>query len=189
MRHAATIRTGVFMTMVGFGMAGAALLAQPAAGQARGDTAVAQTRIEAQARTEAQLTAALEGQGYDIEKVRRSLLGRLIVTARNADHRREVVMSRATGEILSDRIVGVFAEARSGGNAGGDGKGNGSGNSNGNAAATVTIDGDTRVEGGNENAGASVTVEVETGGNGNSGGNGVGAEASGGIGGGVGVGN
>ena len=69
-----------------------------------GDTQIG-VLLMAQARSEAQVTAALELQGYQIEDIRRSLLGRVIITARNEIHMREVVMSRSTGEILADRIV------------------------------------------------------------------------------------
>lgn len=63
----------------------------------------------AQARTEAQVIAALELQGYEISDTRRSLLGRVIITAQNDVHVREIVMSRATGEILSDQVVDLMA--------------------------------------------------------------------------------
>ena len=66
----------------------------------------------AQARTEAQVIAALELQGYEISDTRRSLLGRVIITAQNDIHVREIVMSRATGEILSDQVVDLMASVR-----------------------------------------------------------------------------
>ncbi|MBD3676849.1 MAG: hypothetical protein HUJ27_00415 [Rhodobacteraceae bacterium] len=65
----------------------------------------------AQARTETQVMAALELQGYQISDTRRSFLGRTVITAQNNIHIREVVMSRATGEILSDQIVAVLKGA------------------------------------------------------------------------------
>lgn len=65
----------------------------------------------AQARTEAQVVAALELQGYEISAIRHSLLGRVVVTAQNQVHVRQVVMSRGTGEILSDQIVDLIAGA------------------------------------------------------------------------------
>jgi hypothetical protein len=58
-----------------------------------------------QARTETQVIAALEGQGYEVLDTRRSLLGRIIITAQNDAHVREVVMRRLTGQILSDLII------------------------------------------------------------------------------------
>jgi len=72
-------------------------------------TAVEQTEmgnmLMVQARTETQVIAALELQGYEILDTRRSLLGRIIITAQNGAHVREVVMRRLTGQILSDLIL------------------------------------------------------------------------------------
>lgn len=44
----------------------------------------------------------IESQGYTVEEVRRSWLGRLIITARNKDSQREIVLNRKTGEVLRD---------------------------------------------------------------------------------------
>ena len=73
----------------------------------------------AQARTEADLIAALELQGYQIDSVRRTLLGRVVIKARNDTNIREIVMSRSRGDVLSDQIVRNLSadgdhEARSG---------------------------------------------------------------------------
>lgn len=59
----------------------------------------------AQARTEADLIAALELQGYQIDSVRRTLLGRVVIKARNDTNIREIVMSRSRGDVLSDQII------------------------------------------------------------------------------------
>jgi hypothetical protein len=64
-----------------------------------------------QARTETQVIAALELQGYEVLDTRRSLLGRIIITVQNDAHVREVVMRRLTGQILSDLIVEDVAAA------------------------------------------------------------------------------
>jgi hypothetical protein len=73
------------------------------------ETAVEQTEmgnmLMVQARTETQVIAALELQGYEVLDTRRSLLGRIIITVQNDAHVREVVMRRLTGQILSDLIV------------------------------------------------------------------------------------
>jgi hypothetical protein len=73
------------------------------------EAAVEQTEmgnmLMVQARTETQVIAALELQGYEVLDTRRSLLGRIIITVQNDAHVREVVMRRLTGQILSDLIV------------------------------------------------------------------------------------
>jgi hypothetical protein len=79
------------------------------------EAAVEQTEmgnmLMVQARTETQVIAALEGQGYEVLDTRRSLLGRIIITVQNDAHTREVVMRRLTGQILSDLIVEDVAAA------------------------------------------------------------------------------
>lgn len=52
--------------------------------------------------------ASLENTGYQIVDMRSTFLGRIKLRARNTAHLREVVVSRSTGEILSDVIVQVF---------------------------------------------------------------------------------
>jgi hypothetical protein len=79
------------------------------------EAAVEQTEmgnvLMVQARTETQVIAALELQGYEVLDTRRSLLGRIIITAQNDAHVREIVMRRLTGQILSDLIVDDVAAA------------------------------------------------------------------------------
>lgn len=98
--------------------------------------------LMAQARTETQVIAALELQGYAVSDTRRSLLGRIIITAENEAHVREVVMSRATGEILSDRIVENLVSVT------GDGK----------STASADAGADSSSDGGGIDAGTSVDV-------------------------------
>ena len=62
----------------------------------------------AQNRTSEDVVAALEYEGYLIDQISRTLLGRIQITATNDVHLRRVVVSRTTGEILSDVIVTVF---------------------------------------------------------------------------------
>lgn len=52
--------------------------------------------------------AMLEDTGYRVTSMKSTLLGRLKIRAQNREHIREVVVSRSTGEIKSDRIVKVF---------------------------------------------------------------------------------
>lgn len=132
--------------------------------QASGDvnaTAAQQTKGElvemllAQARTEEQLIAALELQGYTISEMRRSLLGRAIITAENGMHVREVVMSRATGEILSDQITAILGDA--GASAAAEGNAEATSN-NGLGAAGVGVDVGVSANGQADAAGSGVSV-------------------------------
>lgn len=66
----------------------------------------------AQNRTADDVVAALEYEGYLIDRVARTLLGRVQITATNELHQRRIVVSRHTGEILSDAIVTVFEAAQ-----------------------------------------------------------------------------
>lgn len=49
-----------------------------------------------------QIVRQLEEQGFTVERVRRTWLGRVQVVARSARHRREIVYAPATGEVLRD---------------------------------------------------------------------------------------
>jgi hypothetical protein len=59
--------------------------------------------------------ANLEAAGYTITETKRTLLGRVKIMARNSEHMREVVVSRATGEVKRDEVVEVFVRFGSGG--------------------------------------------------------------------------
>lgn len=54
----------------------------------------------------------LQATDYAIEDVSTTLLGRTKITANNGIHRREVVVSRSTGEILSDVLMDIPADAQ-----------------------------------------------------------------------------
>lgn len=54
--------------------------------------------------------ANLEGTGYQIVDMRSTFLGRIKLRARNAIHMREIVVSRSTGEILSDVIIAIYGQ-------------------------------------------------------------------------------
>ena len=51
----------------------------------------------------------MESNGYRVVSMKSTLLGRVKIRVRNPEHLREVVVSRSTGEIKSDRIVQVFS--------------------------------------------------------------------------------
>lgn len=57
-----------------------------------------------------EVIAMLEDAGYKVTGMKSTLLGRLKIRAQNDEHLREVVVSRSTGEIKSDRILRVFAD-------------------------------------------------------------------------------
>jgi len=48
------------------------------------------------------LIASLENQGYEINEVSRTWMGRVIVEAKSATHNREIVLDPYSGEILRD---------------------------------------------------------------------------------------
>lgn len=65
--------------------------------------------LVAQHQTYLDVMANLEAAGYSVVETKTTFLGRVQITARNAAHLREVVVSRATGEVKSDVIVETFA--------------------------------------------------------------------------------
>lgn len=67
-----------------------------------------------QARSYGDVVAALEAGGYRVDDISRTFLGRVRIVASNRHHRREVIISRSTGEIMSDMIVDVFPESGTG---------------------------------------------------------------------------
>lgn len=52
----------------------------------------------------AQVVDRVESAGYKISGIRRSWLGRIIITAVSDSHQREIVLNRKTGDVLSDRL-------------------------------------------------------------------------------------
>lgn len=56
----------------------------------------------------ARAVQALDREGYRITSVRRTMLNRALIRAENAVHLREVVISRASGQILRDVIIEDF---------------------------------------------------------------------------------
>ncbi len=53
----------------------------------------------------------LEATNYAIDDVSTTLLGRIMITASNGAHRREIVVSRSTGEILSDVLSDIPSDS------------------------------------------------------------------------------
>lgn len=56
------------------------------------------------ARTYADVVGELQDSGYIVDAVTQTFLGRIRITARNAVQIREIIMSRSTGEIMSDSV-------------------------------------------------------------------------------------
>lgn len=55
--------------------------------------------------------ARIQSEGYTVTEVRRSWLGRIVITADNPQGQREIVLNRTSGEVLRDQR---FPAARSG---------------------------------------------------------------------------
>ncbi len=80
-------------------------------------TAALPTPAAAQQSGYTQVIFNLEHDGYRVVEMTTTLLGRMRIVARNKIHLREIVVSRATGEIKSDLILQVFAVAEGGASA------------------------------------------------------------------------
>ena len=107
----------------------------------------------AQNRTYLDVLAELEMEGYTINQLTTTWLGRIKITAQSAANLREVVVSHTTGEIMSDVILQVFANGNAGLGSGQTGSGT-------NADAGIST-----------NVGAGINLEV----------GGTGASTGGGI--------
>lgn len=150
----------MFKTKV-FAAASAAMIAMvPAVAPAANATAQGQGNAQAiatmdnftvaQVRSYLDVIAQLESSGYTLDKVEKTFLGRMKITARNRVHLRELVVSRSTGEIMRDAVIEVFASAD--GSAGGAGE-----------APTTTTEDDSG-SGGSLSLGAGGAADVEIGG-------------------------
>ncbi|WP_457935419.1 hypothetical protein [Mesorhizobium sp. 10J20-29] len=64
--------------------------------------------LVAQQQSYLDVMANLEAAGYVIDSTKTTFLGRVQITAHNRQHQREIVVSRATGEIKSDVITELF---------------------------------------------------------------------------------
>jgi hypothetical protein len=51
------------------------------------------------------ITSALQGQGYEVQSITRTLLGRVRIVAQNGLIWREVVLDQSSGQILRDYAV------------------------------------------------------------------------------------
>ncbi|WP_156103005.1 hypothetical protein [Thioclava atlantica] len=95
----------------GLSAAGAALLAiaigAPAA--ALSDSALPLMRpVQVASAAYLQVIQSLKAQGYAIERVSRTFLGRYQILARNPTQLREVIVSSSTGEIKRDAVIKRF---------------------------------------------------------------------------------
>ncbi len=70
-----------------------------------------QTYELAQNRDYTDVVRGLEAVDYQIEDVTTTTLGRTRITANNGEHRREVIVSQTTGEVLSDMIMDTQPDA------------------------------------------------------------------------------
>ncbi|MDD7971009.1 hypothetical protein [Roseinatronobacter alkalisoli] len=165
-------------------LATATVLMAPA--QAQTTNAQAQLGFElAQARSADDVIVHLQEAGFTIHAVTRTFLGRVRIKASNETTTREIVVSRSTGEILSD-LVRARAESEGDASTGPSATGTAAshgvagGNATGSAETGATASGG--ISGGVDAGGASVSIGTEA-----SGGVG-GGNASGNAGGSVGVG-
>lgn len=62
------------------------------------------------AQTYRDVVSILELSGYKVTSMKSTLLGRVKIRAQNRKHVREVVVSRSTGEVKSDRIIHTFGQ-------------------------------------------------------------------------------
>lgn len=84
-------------------------VAAPAVAQKIGQGTDGSYQVAQQSYTD--VLVSLERAGYRVLKMQTTFLGRLKILAQNRSHVREVVVSRSTGEIMSDRVVRVLATA------------------------------------------------------------------------------
>lgn len=104
------------------------LLATPALSDTARQSAEASARLNAastlalaQNRTYLDVVAGLEAEGYVIRDIQTTWLGRIKILAASRANLREVVVSRTTGEIMSDVIIEVFARGKGNATTGADG--------------------------------------------------------------------
>ncbi|MBT8425379.1 MAG: hypothetical protein HKP29_03415 [Silicimonas sp.] len=88
--------------------------ATPSAAAVANAGAAASFLIAVSAQSYVEVIGMLEESGYRVTGMKSTLLGRIKILAQNREHLREVVVSRSTGEIKSDRIIRVFASGSDG---------------------------------------------------------------------------
>lgn len=98
-------------------VASTALLATPALADVARQGAETSARLTAagtlalaQNRSYLDVVASLEAEGYVIKDIQTTWLGRIKILAASRANLREVVVSRTTGEIMSDVIVEIYAQ-------------------------------------------------------------------------------
>lgn len=98
------------MTHPVIGIAAVAVMAVCGTAPANAATMIAIPSVVAvSAQSYLDVIAMLEDTGYRVTGMKSTLLGRLKIRAQNREHMREIVVSRSTGEIKSDRIIKMFA--------------------------------------------------------------------------------
>ena len=98
--------------------------------------------VQAETDFVAPVVSRLEAEGFTINEVKRTWLGRILITATDSNGLREIVLNRHNGEILRDRMfpisdtammpqTGMPPDSSMGGNMGGNGGGMGNGGNGG----------------------------------------------------------
>ncbi len=90
-----------------------AAMPSPMIAQDAGFTSLSESYQLAQSRDYNDVVSGLQATDYMIEDVTTTLLGRTLITANNGTQRREVVVSRSTGEILSDVVMDLPIDQQS----------------------------------------------------------------------------
>jgi len=62
-----------------------------------------QSPVQAQQSVADDVIARIEAEGFTVVEVKRSWLGRIVITASDQDDLREVVLNRTSGEVLRDQ--------------------------------------------------------------------------------------
>ena len=68
--------------------------------------------LQAEERVDAAIVSRIEADGYVIVEVKRTWLGRILITAENGENLREVVIHRKSDEVLRDRVFALDANAK-----------------------------------------------------------------------------
>ncbi len=96
-----SFKSTALILAAGICIAGSPAMAAPSIGMPSVVAISAQTYLN--------VIQTLETNGYQVTGLKTTLLGRMKIRAQNRKHIREVVVSRSTGEVLSDRILRTFA--------------------------------------------------------------------------------
>ena len=90
-------------------IAGLLLALTPVAGQADPTSGIALVRVQHSPQWRyIDVLEALDSEGYTIISVTDTLLNRVKIRARSSQHLREIVVSRASGQILRDAVIETY---------------------------------------------------------------------------------